>query len=886
MPDNNNIEQGFFQAASNETVIGSRFVDFKVAHSQGPMSWGELSDAAKQPRQCKKETAPCLLVSSCNTKTRSAVERRDAMTALWIDIDDDNPELAAVAQRLDRLEIETYLIYSTASSCRWDERKQTLNGKRWRVIIPLRNPIPCTQWGEIESALIAQVGGDGCSARLQQILFLPNSPRVSDADAAQGATAHYEYFIKNKRLTRADDLPAPLVAAIQAQRADQQAQQAAAQQRLQQRASETKQGSTRTHARSDDGLIEKINAHYSCDSLVGHWDFNGRAYRIPESTSGSFGFHLFNDDSNRWFSFHESGRYGVETASGRCGDAFDLITHYKYGGDEKAALTALAGIVDPEGEEQRRAQWSEEQRQQEKALYSQPFAKDEQRISISDIKGAVLTLPESRQRVLDYRAQELRRFNLRFGVALIEGKTFIVSRERKKKTGRVVNTFSSKADMAAAYSHWKIPKLCQKESGEYAIKWEKIFPVWMEQSWRRTYTGANFEPCPDLIASTQLPSYALNGDTPFNYYVGASFKPSPGDCAPILEHIKTIWCGDCAADYEYTLNWLAKLVQRPFEQGSTVIVLQSDEGTGKGVIVDILAGYFGSHSVMVTAPEHLAGFNDHLAFSVFTNLNECIWGGNKKLEGTLKSLITDSELLVEKKFGPKHMVANCVHLIVSSNNDWVVPVGRTDRRYFMPKVSGRRIGDFAYFDRLIACRDSGGKEAFIHFLKNRDLSGFDVRAIPKSGSATKVDQKLRGIDDVESWWLDCLESGEFHFQVERRKFVGPDGCDTQIRKEPEAQAWPDDEVMEMVCADLYACYLEHSKARHKVNQKILIPKICSMLGVSSLPKMRKKPEIDRYMAGATDRVRHYGLPSLSQARMAFSAYMQEPDLFEKCVQGA
>ncbi|MFB1490763.1 MAG: primase-helicase family protein [Thiocapsa sp. C3-sup] len=209
--------------------------------------------------------------------------------------------------------------------------------------------------------------------------------------------------------------------------------------------------------------------------------------------------------------------------------------------------------------------------------------------------------------------------------------------------------------------------------------------------------------------------------------------------------------------------WLARMFQKPQERGHTVIVLKFGEGTGKNIIIDILVRAFGDHASLAVKSDDLVGkFNDHLATSVLVFANEAVWGGSKDQEGVLKSLITDEDLPVERKYVPKYRVRNCVHLIMASNNDWVAPVGLDDRRFLILDVSEHRKGDTAYFKRLAEHIDNGGQEAFIDHLLKLDIGDFNPRTLPDMGldQRTKRDAKVRGFDSLTQWWLHCLQTGE------------------------------------------------------------------------------------------------------------------------------
>jgi Family of unknown function (DUF5906) len=123
------------------------------------------------------------------------------------------------------------------------------------------------------------------------------------------------------------------------------------------------------------------------------------------------------------------------------------------------------------------------------------------------------------------------------------------------------------------------------------------------------------------------------------------------------------------------------------------------------------------------------------------------FAGDRSHESILKALITEETLMIEPKGVDPFPVRNCLHVIMSSNNDWVIPAGADARRYFVVTVSDARKQDHEYFSAITAQMNDGGREALLEFLLMRDLSTFNVRDVPQT--AALADQKAhtrRGVD--------------------------------------------------------------------------------------------------------------------------------------------
>ena len=105
------------------------------------------------------------------------------------------------------------------------------------------------------------------------------------------------------------------------------------------------------------------------------------------------------------------------------------------------------------------------------------------------------------------------------------------------------------------------------------------------------------------------------------------------------------------------------------------------------------------------------------------------------------------------------MVENRLRIIVASNNDWVVPTGIGDRRWFVLDVANTfaGTGHREYWDALYAEIENGGAAAMFYDLLTMDLSGFDVRAVPHT--AAKAQQQAHSLIGTEAWLYHVLQEG-------------------------------------------------------------------------------------------------------------------------------
>ena len=324
--------------------------------------------------------------------------------------------------------------------------------------------------------------------------------------------------------------------------------------------------------------------------------------------------------------------------------------------------------------------------------------------------------------------------NAKFAVVRIGGKTRVVFMEESfSYPGCKVPVYSSIPDFRAF--HDKRRKTVEVDGEEKQIG---LGTWWIRNEQRQQYDGIVYVPTND----SRLTAGKLN------LWTGFGCVASEGDCSVYLQHLLENVCCNEQEHYEYLVNWMAYAVQHPERPGEVAVVMRGNEGTGKGITAKQFGRLLGSHFRHITQAGHLTGhFNAHLQHCSVLFADEAFFAGDRSHELILKALITEETLMIEPKGVDPFPVRNCLHLIMSSNSSWVVPVSHDARRYFVLSVSDAKKQDHDYFATIISAMDNGGREALLHFLLNRDLSTFNIRNVPQtSGLADQKAHSRRGVD--------------------------------------------------------------------------------------------------------------------------------------------
>jgi hypothetical protein len=283
----------------------------------------------------------------------------------------------------------------------------------------------------------------------------------------------------------------------------------------------------------------------------------------------------------------------------------------------------------------------------------------------------------------------------------------------------------------------------------------KVRPVTWAKAWhshpdRRQYEGVEFFPNPDGAPST--PNY-------LNLWRGFSVTPSPaGSWRRLEDHLRVNVCRENADLYRYLFGWMAHLVQRPRERPGIALVLRGRKGTGKTKLGEVLGSLFAPHYFPVDDARYLVGqFNQHMASCLLLQADEAMWAGDKAAEGRLKGLITSRIQMIESKGVDPIRMENRVRVIMTSNEDWVVPATGDERRFFVLDVGSLCERNNQYFAELDDELDKGGREKFLHDLLSFDLSQFDIWQIPTTKAL--LDQKLRSLDPIDDFVFNRLWDG-------------------------------------------------------------------------------------------------------------------------------
>ena len=337
----------------------------------------------------------------------------------------------------------------------------------------------------------------------------------------------------------------------------------------------------------------------------------------------------------------------------------------------------------------------------------------------------------------------VRELNKKHAVVMLCGRCVVMNEVVDPALNRPDITFSSIVDFKHSYSNQFIPH----PNGQGQIT---IANLWLRAENRRQYKGITFAP------GEEAPDY-------YNLYRGFAVEPRKGEWHLFREFIQEVIASGNNLQARYILAWMARIIQdpgsrRPGGKPGVAIVMRGMQGVGKGTLAHTFGSLFGRHYLQLAHSQQVTGrFNSHMKDSLLVFVDEGFWGGDKQAEGVIKNLITEPLLSVEQKGRDVLQVRNNINMIIASNNDWIVPVGPNERRFFVIDIADTHQQDKAYFGAIAKQMDNGGREAMLYDLLHMDISGIDLKRFDKT--VALFDQYLNSMTTPQKYWYHRLNEG-------------------------------------------------------------------------------------------------------------------------------
>lgn len=229
------------------------------------------------------------------------------------------------------------------------------------------------------------------------------------------------------------------------------------------------------------------------------------------------------------------------------------------------------------------------------------------------------------------------------------------------------------------------------------------------------------------------PTMKADPQTTVNLFDGLAMEPVEGDVTPMLDLIRFLTsrasdnADECDQIMHWLLCWLAYPLQNLGAKLRTAVIMHGDEGAGKNFLFDTMVSIYGKYGALVGQDELEDKFNDWRSCKLFvvgdevSSRAELVHNKNR-----LKALITSPTVQINPKNLPRREEANHINIVFLSNELQPLALDNSDRRYLVIYTPKAR--DVEYYRKLGKWREDGGAAAFLHYLLNYPLDGFEPYA--------------------------------------------------------------------------------------------------------------------------------------------------------------
>lgn len=237
-------------------------------------------------------------------------------------------------------------------------------------------------------------------------------------------------------------------------------------------------------------------------------------------------------------------------------------------------------------------------------------------------------------------------------------------------------------------------------------------------------------------------------------------------------HLKNYLCPEPEI-FEYYLNYIAHMIQKPAELPGTAMLFFSKPGCGKDLII-------GTGNAKMIGYQYYVNFGDMNDFvghftadqngKLLSIINELAEGEADnvmfKKSNVIKDKITRVLTKVEFKGKDPYWVDHTSRYIFFTNHEKSITVGNADRRYNLVECKNDMNGNRAYFDTIVReIEDMDFIKSMFSYYANRDISSFRPMNIIETNY--KKNNKILNLDNVHRFLLTMFDD----YELENEFFI-------------------------------------------------------------------------------------------------------------------
>ena len=250
---------------------------------------------------------------------------------------------------------------------------------------------------------------------------------------------------------------------------------------------------------------------------------------------------------------------------------------------------------------------------------------------------------------------------------------------------------------------------------------------WLRRAGRNTLQDVIYWPSAKRIVQHENESF-------YNIYYGSSLpqldsQPEFKKIQIVFDHISYLFPEE--VDRNTFMNWLIMTVQKPELRIPWAPLIISVPGIGKNWIMKLLKLLLGPHNCsIITETDLTSNYNGYLSEKTLVLVDDIEKGRKLQLGKILKPVITNDNILINKKYGGQgNENIFCNILCFSNNAKNAISISDNDRHFWVHEVKNPQKSP-QYYSKLFSWLESDGPAHFGRWVALQDISHWNYAAPP------------------------------------------------------------------------------------------------------------------------------------------------------------
>ena len=207
----------------------------------------------------------------------------------------------------------------------------------------------------------------------------------------------------------------------------------------------------------------------------------------------------------------------------------------------------------------------------------------------------------------------------------------------------------------------------------------------------------------------------------------------------------------------FIVCWLAHIVQQPFKNPLSAVILTGKEGCGKDTLGDFMCEWIVGDSFAFNYESNDQFWDKHDCTRMgkfFVKIEEANGFLNRQNAGRMKSIITSRTLTVNPKGVAGITTANYNRFMMTTNDGTPVKCEEGSRRFMISACSSEKIGDVAHWKKVRKTLfNPEGADTIGNYLSELDLSDFEPTVFPKNEYMDQLKENEKSAEQrfIKAW---------------------------------------------------------------------------------------------------------------------------------------